>query len=272
MAKERVLIAVKTYPVLSTSHIELSCTAGFREDGSWIRIYPVPYRLMDGEKKFEKYQWIELDLKRNTKDPRPESHNPSNIDAIALKEKISPSGEWGERRRLILERNEIHTNMAALIDRSKKTNLSLAIFKPAEILDFKIEQAEEKDWNPERVKTIENLLKQDNLFDERDKSDFQLIKKLPYKFSYKIRDDSGAESTMMIEDWEIGQLYWNCLKKDSAANAVKKVRQKYFDDHAKTKDLYLFLGTTREWHGRAPNPFIIIGTFYPPFVTQQRLL
>ncbi len=31
------------------------------------------------------------------------------------------------------------------------------------------------------------------------------------------------------------------------------------------KDVYLFLGTNREWHIRkSPNPFMIIGIFYPP--------
>lgn len=37
MKKEWILIAVKTYPTLSEKYIELVCTAGFREDGSWIR-------------------------------------------------------------------------------------------------------------------------------------------------------------------------------------------------------------------------------------------
>ena len=36
-----------------------------------------------------------------------------------------------------------------------------------------------------------------------------------------------------------------------------------FDDFSKTKDLYFYLGTTREFHLIAPNPFIIIGTFHP---------
>ena len=82
MAKERVLITVKTYPVLSDTYIELSCTAGFREDGSWVRIYPIPYRLLDGDKQFHKYQWIELELEHNLRDPRPESFRPKNIDDI----------------------------------------------------------------------------------------------------------------------------------------------------------------------------------------------
>mgnify|MGYP000719416101 FL=1 len=83
MAKERILIAVKTYPSLSKTHTELVCTAGFREDGSWIRIYPSPFRLLKDDQKYKKYQWVELELQKNKKDPRPESYNPSNIDDIA---------------------------------------------------------------------------------------------------------------------------------------------------------------------------------------------
>jgi hypothetical protein len=55
-AKERILITVKTYPTISKTHGELVCTAGIREDGSWIRLYPVPFRRMEDYKKFEKYQ------------------------------------------------------------------------------------------------------------------------------------------------------------------------------------------------------------------------
>lgn len=43
MALTKVLITVKTYPAISTKYDELVCTAGFREDGSWIRIYPVQF-------------------------------------------------------------------------------------------------------------------------------------------------------------------------------------------------------------------------------------
>lgn len=44
MAKTKVLIVVKTYPAISNKYDELVCTAGFLEDGTWIRIYPVQFR------------------------------------------------------------------------------------------------------------------------------------------------------------------------------------------------------------------------------------
>lgn len=55
MAQTRVLITVKTYPTLSEKYDELVCTAGFREDGSWIRIYPIPFRKLDYQNQYHKW-------------------------------------------------------------------------------------------------------------------------------------------------------------------------------------------------------------------------
>ena len=44
MEKQRILVTVKTYPTLSRKYGETVCTAGIREDGTWVRIYPVPFR------------------------------------------------------------------------------------------------------------------------------------------------------------------------------------------------------------------------------------
>ena len=42
--KHRILVTVKTYPTLSRKYGETVCTAGVRADGTWVRIYPVPFR------------------------------------------------------------------------------------------------------------------------------------------------------------------------------------------------------------------------------------
>jgi len=76
----------------------------------------------------------------------------------------------------------------------------------------------------------------------------------------------------MIEDWEIGVLYWNCLKntEGNEQEASLKVKEKFLGTFLK-KDIYLFLGTTKRFHGWAKNPFVIIGVFYPPHQLQQSL-
>ena len=53
--------------------------------------------------------------------------------------------------------------------------------------------------------------------------------------------------------------------------AVELVKQKYLEEFAE-KDLYLFVGTTKQYHNVAPNPFVIIGVFYPPKTSQLPLL
>jgi hypothetical protein len=99
------------------------------------------------------------------------------------------------------------------------------------------------------------------------------VQKLPYKFKFIFKDNQGTESRMMIEDWETGQLYWNCLARHEGdeQKAIADVRKKYFDDFAKTKDLHFFLGTTQVHHHVSLNPFMIIGTFHPKKESQLRL-
>lgn len=275
MPRERILIAVKAYPTLSRKHTELVCTAGFREDGSWIRIYPLPFRSLNDEKRFKKYQWIEIDLEKNKKDKRPESYRPRdiNMDDMELHETIGTDRAWEERRRLVLEKNTVHTNLNEIIKAAKDNEYSLAIFKPTEIVDF-IAEPTDSEWELSRKEAAEAAVRQGSLFNEFElyPTDFKLMPKLPWKFKYEFLDDQGKSSKLMIEDWEIGQLYWNCLKGNaSPEKAVKKVRAKYFDDFARTKDLHFFLGTTLKWHLTALNPYVIIGTFHPPYIKQPRL-
>lgn len=272
MALTKVLIAVKTYPTLSSKYDELVCTAGFLEDGSWIRVYPIPFRKLEYDKKYSKYDWIEFDLEKNTSDFRLESHKPKSIEtAFNIVDHLGTEDSWRLRKEIVLK--NVYTNMTELIAQAKDATkyTSLAVFKPKEILDFKIEKVD-SEWDKKKLDTLKAKAQQLNLFQNSD-NPFEVVQKLPYKFSYKFTSDDGIERTMMIEDWEIGQLYWNCLKKHEGdeAKACEDVKKKYFDDFAKTKDLYLFLGTTREFHLIAPNPFVIIGTFHPKKIVQPSL-
>ncbi len=271
MPIERILITVKTYPTLSAKYGELVCTAGLRQDGSWIRIYPVPFRQLEAYQKFPKYSFIEAEVIRNTRDARPESHK-VNTDTLNLtREVLSTDDHWRERRQWILSRGTVHTNLTELVEWNKKGVLSIATFKPTKIIDFKAE-ADKPEWGDEKLAAVDALASQGDLFSEWKGADLAtLIRKLPWKFSYTIEDDAGKRSTMMIEDWEIGELYWNCLKNsNSPTEGVEKVRQKYLTEFT-TKDLYLYLGTTRKYDRWASNPFVIIGVFYPPIQQQREL-
>jgi len=260
------LILVKTYPALSNKYDELVCTAGMREDGTWIRIYPIPFRKLDYDQKYRKYQWIELDLVKNKSDSRPESYRPTDFDAMVLGDVIgTENGSWRSRKEVVLKK-KAYSDMNLLIseakDKSKGT--SLAVFKPTKINDLLIEKVETKKSDVAKLRKIEQRAKQLNLF-QQGENPFKVVNKVPYKFSYVFEDAQGKKSILMIEDWEIGQLYWNVLAKHEGdeKRACEDVRKKYLNDFAKTTDLYFFLGTTKLFHSWSKNPFIIIGVFYP---------
>lgn len=272
MALTKVLITVKTYPTFSSTYGELVCTAGFLEDGTWIRLYPIPFRKLQQDEQYKKYQWIELDIVKNDKDFRPESYRPATIDTpIRLLDWVDTKKNWFLRKQLVL--NTVHTDMKALIASAQDKDVctSLAVFKPTVIKDFIIKRVD-AEYEKKKLDQLQALNDQQNLF-EMDNLKFELAEKLPYKFSYQLEDENGKPSTMMIEDWEIGQLYRNTLAaaEGNQAVAVEKVKEKYFDDFAKTKDLHLFLGTTKSFHKRSKNPFMIIGTFTPKIDIQTSL-
>ncbi|MEL7608819.1 MAG: hypothetical protein AAGU74_04890 [Bacillota bacterium] len=262
--KKRIYIVVKTYPTISKEYSELVCTAGILEDGSWIRLYPVPFRKLDIDQKYPKYTWIEIDAMRNTADFRPETYRP-DLSTIVVEAKPKKA-DWDERRRIIFKNKKIYTNLQELIDKAKSDSTSLAVFKPAKVLDFTIEEVE-REWDPNKLAILKGLSQQLNLFQtpEEIEEEFKVVHKVPYKFSYKFEDDSGKQSTMMIEDWEIGMLYFKCLSRagGNESEAIAKVKEKYLDSFL-NRDLYYFLGTTKQFHYVAPNPFIIVGVFYPP--------
>ncbi len=270
-----VLITVKTYPTISVKYDELVCTAGFREDGSWIRIYPVPFRKKTYDERYKKYDWISIDLERNQSDFRPESYRPVPGSKIEVFGNIDTKNNWKDRKVICLKK--VYDNLAELIAEAKDPNIctSLATFKPTEILDFNVE-ATDREWDMKKVMQIQTKRRQLRLFPDEEedlKEEFRIVRKLPYTFKYQFRDSSGKESNLMIEDWETGQLFWNCLQRHEGdeQRAIEDVRRKYFDDFAQTKDLYFFLGTTLQYHKRAPNSFIIVGTFYPKKDEQLRM-
>lgn len=272
--KARVLVTVKTYPNPSIKYDELVCTAGILKTGEWVRIYPVKFRALPYGQQYSKYDWIELDLVRNTSDFRQESYKPRlGIDGEIKTLGSMSTGkkrDWGERKRFAL--GEVFSSMQELIQLSKTQNVwkSLATLKPKEIVKFEIRE-DAREWKP----AVQAGLKQMSLFASAGVNrgrELQVVQKLPYKYYYHLLTEGDKRPRrMMIEDWEIGALYWNCLAQTEGDEfAANELVRKKFEEELLTKDLHLFVGTTKANHIRAPNPFVIIGVFYPPYTTQMR--
>ncbi len=273
MDRQRILITVKTYPTLSQKYGETVCTAGAREDGSWVRIYPVPFRRLGEDEQYRKYDWVECRLVRNASDVRPETFRPADARELMPVGHLGTADAWRDRRRLLLLTARVYDRLDEIIAGAKANQISLAVFKPSRVLDLVVE-VDDRDWDISKLADLRDASKQRELFwDDSWRETFKLVPKLPYKFSYKFEDANGRQSELRILDWEIGALFWKCLRRANGdeRTALSKVRKKYLDEFLR-QDLHFFLGTTLQFHQVAPNPWVVIGVLPIPHESQLGLL
>lgn len=266
VVRKKIFITVKTYPNPSASYVETVCTAGIVENEGWIRLYPVPYRVSSGlkDKRFKKYQWITVDVvKRSSPDNRPESHSPQN-GTLEMGDFIQPKSDL--RKEIIFNHTQTYTKLKEIIALAADNKISLATFKPTEILKFYYKPCKEKTWTKEEQAKLDKEISAGDFFLTEQISRSNLTK-VPFVFKFKFKDADGKESNMMIEDWEVGALFWNAKKiGDPDERTDEEAAQIVIDKYNKIcaeQDCYFFLGTTNKFHNMgAPNPFVIIGFFH----------
>ena len=253
----RILTTIKTYPIPSTKYDELVCTAGVLEDGSFVRLYPINFRDLPYDQQYKKYQWIEVDAVPHTGfDVRRESYRPDCDTLRVIGEPIpTKRGDWTERSRIVLQNKS--ASMEELITRQKNDRTSLGIFKPKKINDLVIEP-DDADWKP----SFKAALAQARLWDSRTVSK-EPPRKVPFRFRYQFEcDDSRCKGnhTMLIEDWEVGALFWNLRDKgEDPQQAAIKVKEKFLNELCgPDRDTHFYVGT----HSVYPT-WMIIGV-YPP--------
>src|SRR5665648_290504 len=99
--RERILITVKTYPTPHPTHHEAVYTAGINEAGEWRRLWPIPFRYLEKGRQFRRYEWIDVALRKQSGDPRPESHV-VDPDTIVCDGFVDASRHWGARRAILV--------------------------------------------------------------------------------------------------------------------------------------------------------------------------
>lgn len=135
--KEKILITVKTYPTLSRTYAELVCTAGVNEAGEWRRLYPVQFRQLHEEQQYRKFQWVEADISKSTRDARPESYKVLQETLKVVDEPLFRKAKVKRDRRISFATTiQSYDDMALLTSLAHNNQVSLALFQPTEIIDF----------------------------------------------------------------------------------------------------------------------------------------
>lgn len=244
METERILITVRTYPNLSTKHIETVCTGGINDKGEWRRLYPVSFRLLDEGKQYRTFDVIKVKLGSNP-DGRPESRKP---DAATI-EVIESVNGWDARRQWI-EPTAV-TSMKQLVGSGR----TLAPVLVREVLEF-VANPESPDWSAKQ----KELLRQQGLFEGPSP-----LEKLPFDFRLRWRDGDGDEHDSKFIAWEVGQA-WRTYR-HKYADPIGAMRQRWMEDlFGQRRDIWFFMGNFAEHRHR----FGVCGTFTPPKEVQSR--
>src|SRR4051812_4574971 len=69
----RVVVLVKALPQPSKSYGETVCCAGVTAAREWKRLFPVRFRHLSGDSSFSRWDWVDFQYRRPTKDGRAES-------------------------------------------------------------------------------------------------------------------------------------------------------------------------------------------------------
>ena len=255
--KENILALVKTYPNLSSKYIETVCIAGINDKGEWRRLYPIPFRKLAFEKRFKKYDWIEVNIEKNTKEKlkRSESYK-VDPDSIKIIKNIGTGSkrDWAERNSIVLP---LQNKSLEELENLKLQKKSLGLIKPKEIIDFTRTPLNEcRDWERDLIEGT-----QKTLFATEYTSP---LEKIPWKFSYEFKCDNEdcKGHNIMCEDWELLQS-WRAWRAQYKTDELlwKKIKERYLD-YMKSRDIYFVVGTESRY-----NKFLIIGLYYPPIKT-----
>lgn len=257
--KERILILCKTYPSPSARYSETSCVAGISETGQLLRLYPVPFRLIEDGRQFKKWQWIEAVIKRSPDDRRPESHR-IYVDTIELGQVLPSVDNWAHRRPWV-EKLPLFDDFSKLEEaRSSKGAPTLALLRPSRLIGLDTKAVDSPVWTEEEKSKLLMLQRQGNLFEETER-DLRLLRKLPFDFHYRYECASADGPKIYrhkIVDWEVGALYWNVQRKHGKDWEVP-FRAKV-EGQLPSRDLMFLMGTIH----RFPDQWLIVSLLYPP--------
>ncbi len=265
----KVVVLVKASPVLTRELNETMCVAGLRIDQGdphWIRLHPVPFRDLDDERKFAKYQAVWVSVRRPTSDRRPESWSPIHGSIIPAESMGTKSG-WAQRRQLIAHLEE--KAMCDLVEDNRSGSgpgtPSLSIVRPVEPPRLKITQRDEtqlREWRRRAVGAASRM----SLFDDPEvrKPEFEVV---PWRIQYEFRCSAPecAGHTQTIVDWEVLALWRRVRRRPDWQD---QMRLKFEETLWQDRDSVLFVGN-QEQH---PTSFLVLGVFWPPEGPTQGLL
>lgn len=253
----RVLITVKAAPEPSTTYLETVCVAGVRLDvdpPEWIRLYPVPYRLLEGPNRFKKFDVVELDINQAPHDPRAESRRP----VLAT---ITPQGKpWSIQARGALLEPMVQTMCALRAGVEADINgPSLGLVRPLVVKRLIITKHD--GWSEKQTMAMRNFLNQPDLFAGSPSVAVLEPPRFEVRYHYMCEEPTCNGHKQRILDWEL-VAFERRLKNMSDIDAKASITRKFFDMICSpARRPHFFVGNFAD--GPKRKNFSVLGMYYP---------
>lgn len=248
--RQNVLIWGKTYPELSSGHRETVCTGGFLEDGSPIRLYPVPFRYIEQFKQYGLYQWIDAPIARNLSDARPESHK-VEASNIRLLDTVPPGDGWRLRADIVFRKgSEWHFDCVEQLKAAQKVNKTSMGMVPVSRVDRVWAAERSPEDRAEHEVMIASRRSEIDMFG----AEFRDLEFLTHrvKMNWHCIGERCPGHSASVLDWGLCEL----IRREGPYSGVQKIKELADPDR---HDLRLFVGNIH----RRPHIFTIIGLWYP---------
>lgn len=258
----RVLITVKASPQPSAKYGDTVCVAGIRVDGEradWIRLYPLPFRWMEVEQRFRKFDLIDVEVRREAKDTRPESYRP-DIETITV---VRHLDNW-KVRQPIMGRVPSTSTCALSTAASKRHDApSLGMITVASLDRLTIDPfGEWSDAQKQRIARAANLAPLSIFAEEAETPPELTAPRFVARYEYHCTEAGCPGHVGQILDWELtalqGRLHAESDARVKAAIAAKFVDQMF----APGRQTSFFMGNFED--ARKRGSFSVLGVYYPP--------
>ena len=223
------LVNCKTYPAVSKKYVETVCTGGVQADGQFVRLYPVPFRLLDEREQYERWDIIRVRAYRDTKDQRPESwHLCPGTPITVVRHLHTDKQVWEWMHRTVFASTEEMAGRGL-------TNGCVKI-EPLELYWA----PDEKEWSPQQLTTLQ----QSNMFATKAQM-AELAERVPWQFRLKLREtENGQEHDAKVLAWSYYQGLRRALRekneREALESVVERIRGSIFNPE---KTVFAIFGT-----------------------------
>lgn len=252
---DRVLALVKATPQPSRQYGDTVCVAGVLMDASpshWVRLYPVPFRYMEGGRQFKKYDVISVRTRDAGGDKRPESRK---IDATTIQVVQHVDG-W--RSRATWVEPLAGPSMCDLVA-ATKVDINAQSLGAVRLADANgLEFTRHPGWSADERQRFDDYRSQGDLFNETPP---RLLDPPPWivHLSYRCQAAKCGGHRQRIIDWELTALQ---SRSRPEAELRAAVTRNFFEiPFASKRSPLIFVGNQEDVRRRSS--FTVLGLYYP---------